>query len=167
MKNQFLVILAILIMCSFVKSQNNESTIEVIPLSYVMPVIVSQPNCPIQVEKFIVGKESSGKIKTFYKIYNTSEKAVKSYKIARWYSDNTGFIGYGALPIDNAMLMPKQKIETFSDRLLVYTNSDKKQKKMKKIAFIMIIEVNFDDGSKYIDEESFLSLKTHLEESFK
>jgi len=161
MKRQMLIILAILLMCGFTSAQNDDNKIEVFPLSYVMPVIVSQPDCPIQIEKFIVGKDSSGRVRTFYKVHNNSEKTIKSYMIARWYSDNAGYIGYGEMPADNSLFMPKQKTGTITGKVFFKTNHNKK-KKMEKIAFIMIIEVHFNNGTEYSDEQAFLSLQKHL-----
>lgn len=138
-------------------------TVSVVPMNEVLPVIVAQSNCPLIIERFIVVRHQDGTIRTEYRIRNKGKKVVKYYRIARWYSDNTGFVQYGA--------MPKQKpfrSNTFVDTLgknVLELSADQKEKNrpMKKIAFIMVLEIGFTDGSVFDANAAFGALTEHLQ----
>jgi hypothetical protein len=102
---------------------------------------------------------------TEYKIRNNSAKNIESYRIARWYSDNTGFLQYGMLPNGGKLFRPQMSVDTsFAKKIVTArTNDDNKEISLKKIAFIMIVEINFQDGSRYDANAVFKSLSRHLE----
>src|ERR1044072_9804332 len=83
----------------------------VLPSEYVLPVIVAQPDCPLQIEKAIVVRYLPGYISELYQVRNIGTKQVKHYYLARWYSDGTGFVGSGVMTQTNRYLQPGQATE--------------------------------------------------------
>ncbi len=165
MKKYILMFLTVLFLSSFAYTQNSlENAYTVIPLNEVLPVIVFQDDSPIKIEKYIVAQNKNGAIETFYTARNTSSKTVKQYTIARWFSDNTGFVGQGILQKGENYLLPNTFVENTPANLIKNTDIEviKPDKKLKKIAFVMVIEVVFSDGTKFDAKKIFNSLEDHL-----
>ena len=99
---------------------------------------------------------------SFYEISNKSNKPIESYRIARWYSDGAGFEGFGTLPDNDSFLMPNEKVGTIPNNIKV-ENKEEKNESPKTVAFIMVVEVTFADGSKYRADKNFDSLEQILQ----
>lgn len=165
MKNPLLVSLFILALgvAVFPQSQTNGDTYYLLPKTYVLPVVVVQNDCPIIIERFFPVADSQGKIHTEYRVRNTGTKAVKSYRIARWYSDNTGFLQYGAMPSGAKVLQPNSLIDTsVTKNFQAIDSKARNYRTMEKIAFAMIVDIEFADGSVFDAVADFEALTTHL-----
>lgn len=90
-------------------AQTNEYS--VLPLTEVLPTIVYQEESPLRIERFVVAKSNAGRFSSFYTVRNIGKKEIRYYKIARLYSDNTGYIGDGIMP-KSGRLKPQQSIST-------------------------------------------------------
>lgn len=126
----------------------------------VIPVVVFQEDCPLRVEAFFALKDVSGRISLEYSVRNIGIKPIKSYRIARWYSDNSGFREYG--------IMPPERLLKIGNSVSTVTGSYKSaiaastKSTEKRIAFFLILEITFDDGTKFSQPEVFESLENHL-----
>jgi hypothetical protein len=129
----------------------------------VLPVAVVQNDCPLVVEQFFVVRDDKGKYQTEYKVRNNSSKAIRAYRIARLYSDNTGFMGYGAMPHAGRILKPKMSVDTFTSKRILAAPSGEKLDSLQRIVFFMVVDVEFEDGSVFDATPVFESFTKHLE----
>ena len=160
----YILLLFVLATAGYSQSQVTDDTYSLLPPTYVLPVVVAQADCPLVIEKFFPVKDSAGRVHTEYGVRNTGSKVIKSYRIARWYSDNTGFLQYGVMPSGSSSLKPNASIETSTGKRLRSLDSPKNNvKSMKKIAFAMIVEIEFADGSVFDAKDQFSALTTHLQ----
>ena len=134
----------------------------------VISVVVSQPNCPIRIDEARIVKQADGKYAFSYRIQNIGAKTIKDYGIARWYSDNTGFVGQGH---SKGILRPGDFGGSYvflSSAELERIKADsskapKSQKPVVRIALFMITNIWFTDGSEFDDMVRFQLLEKHLE----
>jgi len=126
---------------------------ELVPRSYVLPFVASQPESPIKITKFFVTRDSSGKILTRYEVKNISDKPVKSYVLARLYNDNTGIIAPGVQPQGNKLLLPGGRVRNYDVDFSNPRMASLSKERMEKILFILVAKVEFADGSVYEDEK--------------
>ena len=156
-------IISLTLFCILGYGQTKSETMQgSVYIKEVLPVIVAQDNCPITIEKVIVFRDFGGKIESSYLVRNTGDKDIKSYKIARWYSDNTGFVGYGVMPSNATVLKPNQIAGSVDLNSDISTN--KLPSRMKKILFVMITEIVFGDDSKFEAGDVLDSLEKHLKD---
>lgn len=134
------------------------------PSTEILSTIVYQERSPLRIEKFVVVKTDVGKFNSFYTIRNTGDKEIRYYKIARWYSDNSGYVGDGIMP-KNEVLRPQQSISTIPDQIMNPRSSVQSpgNSQLKKIAFIMVVEIGFADKTVLSFEKEFGALESHLE----
>jgi hypothetical protein len=136
-------------------------------VDYIMPVIVSQPDCPLKVEYAIVAKQTTGN-SVFYKVKNVGNKKVHDYTVATWFSDNTGNVLTGIMPNGSNLIKPGQTVNGIPDSLLVSDQNrktgevEKTGKGLKVIVFVMIVEIEFSDGSQYSAVGTRNALEEHL-----
>ena len=140
---------------------------ELVPSSEILPVIVVQNDSPLKVINYVVARNEAGRIVTFYTVRNTGLRNIKSYRIARWFSDNTGFIGNGIMPTNTRFLVPDREASSIPSSPLEFANPRIKDStaKMKAVAYILIYDVQFDDGSEYSEQKTF-DLFSNLLERF-
>lgn len=163
MKNLLLFFCAFLLSQSVVAQSENPAVFYLVPKSEVLPVVVAQEDCPLTVESFLIVRNNQGMIQTEYKIRNNSTKDIESYRIARWYSDNTGFLEYGMMSKREKLFRPQMSVDTsLAKKIVTAATNGNKEASLKKIAFIMIVEINFKDGSSYDANSIFKSLNSHL-----
>jgi hypothetical protein len=136
--------------------------------SDVITVVVSQPTCPLKIDEAYVVRRSDGKYAFVYRVQNTGKKAIKDFSLARLYSNNTGFVGQGDM---------KGSLRTgdFAGSYIFLNSHERKilknppnpktplQPPVIRIAFFMITEIWFTDGSRFDETERFRALEKHLE----
>lgn len=158
-------VLTILVACgAFAQAQTANGRYEFVSNQLVLPVVVVQNDSPLVVEQFFVVRDEERKFQTEYKLRNKSSKAIRAYRIAVWYSDNTGYLGYGIMPNGGRVLKAKTTIDTFtSKRILASDGGEKPDRFLQKIVFFMVVDVEFEDGSVFDARSIFESLTKHLE----
>ncbi|MBF2020141.1 MAG: hypothetical protein IGR93_08575 [Hydrococcus sp. C42_A2020_068] len=135
----------------------------VLPLTEILPTIVYQEESPLRIEKFVVAKSKTGNFRSFYTVRNIGKKEIRYYKVARWYSDNTGYIGDGIMP-KSGRLKPQQLIGTMPKMQMIPDASSQSStnSQLKKIIFIMVVEIGFSDKTVLSFEKEFVGLESHL-----
>jgi hypothetical protein len=164
-----LFILCISAQVSVSGQEANKERIVIVPPSYVLPTVVSQADCPVQIERAVVVKHLTGKVDTLYLVRNTGTKPIRTYTIARWYSDGTGVARRGVMPPEGEFLQPGQTAGSFEahTEIVPLTASLSKSLKLDKqpmqsIVFFLIVDVEFSDGTRYDAGKMFDALEGHL-----
>src|SRR5690606_7404237 len=80
----------------------------------ILSTIVYQERSPLRFERFVVLTTASGRAESFYAARNIGDKAIRTYKVALWYIDNTGFVAEGLMPKDH-VLRPGEGISSVPD----------------------------------------------------
>src|SRR3954451_21176440 len=112
---------------SWISAQSEARTmVKFIGRNIVFPVITYQRDCPLKIEKFLVVENNKGRYETEYAVRNIGRKSIKAYRIARWFSDDTGFLGYGPLPPGNKLIRPGSVVDTTRGLQIVFdTNASR------------------------------------------
>ena len=148
----------------------NKAKAIVIPSEIYMPTIVAQPDCPLKIEKAIVGKMLDGAERTFFQARNAGSKPIVFFQIDMLVSSGGGITAIfpykrsqGSVP-PGKVAPPGMNEESIE---FVALSEDLKEKlhvrgKMKAIVFFMVIKVEFEDGSTYDATPLLNSLEEHL-----
>ena len=163
MKNFFLVVLMVTI-CSVDVFAQDSSTF--VLDNELLVTIIPDIDCPLKIEDAVSVKLDSGRGDILYKVKNSGNKAIKNYTIIKWYSDNTGTITTGVMPSNGKAIEPNGFSGTIPNEPLIVGTDSKKEikqtgKNIKMIAFVMIAEITFANGSKY-SNKILNSLEKHL-----
>jgi hypothetical protein len=113
----------------------------------VLPMIAVQDDCPLRVERFAVIADSDNKFVMVYSVKNISPKNVVSYRILRTYDTGTGFLEFGAMPLTK-VLRPGRTFGTM-DKMKIRDEKPAFTGELKALAFIMVVEVTFEDGTTF------------------
>ena len=142
-----------------------------VPREKILQVSVLRPDCPVRFEDvhFYTGIEPSGGINS-YRLRNIGTKPIRSVTI---HSTN----GAGAVYVNKetgVLMMPGQLMPEFvcddcrKDEVVPLT--DKLSEKlglngpMRRVIFLIVVEVEFTDGTKYNDKKTLNALTEYLEE---
>ena len=127
----------------------------------ILPAVVVQPNSPLKIEKFTVVKGKDGRFTSVYTVRNVSSKKITEYQVARWYDNNTGYVEHGVMPKAN-VLLPDQTAGTFDPIKIVKADAPAGHEKLLRIEFIMVVNVIFDDGTKFSAQDVFDGFEEYL-----
>lgn len=141
-----------------------------VPREHILPVVVYQPDCPLRVEgtlSYIVSLEGGAGLD--YKLRHTGTKPIQAYTIA-WLT----FAGRGeelsfTAKTEMDRIKPGEVIprERRSADFVPLTDDLRKKFKIDRslysVVYLMVVRIEFDDGTIYSDEEAYKNLIAHLE----
>lgn len=166
------IVLCLLLVNFSILAQETRSKVKavVIPSDIYFPTIVSQPDCPLKIEKAFVGKLLDGTEEKFFQARNMGNKAVVSFQVYIMGSNGSGSTSIYPyrrnLPsvLPGAVASPglKENSVEFVPLTEELRQNLRLTGKMRVIAFFMILEVEFDDGSRYDATKLRDSLEEHL-----
>lgn len=142
----------------------------VAPRSAVLQVVAVQPNCPIQFEdvQYLVFLEGGGS--NSYRVRNVGTKPIRSVNVAS--SNGAGNIYFNngnvlAMPGD---LLPEESPicrDCVRDERIPLTDELREKLNlngpMRLIMVLMVVEVEFMDGTKYTDKATYETMQTYLD----
>jgi hypothetical protein len=145
-----------------------------VPREIILPVIAVQPNCPIKFEdvRYVAGVE--GGFSDSFQLRNIGTKPIKSVTVA----SSAGAVNTYARET-GVLAMPGQLIPKVSEEFLKCQNcakdeivplSDNLREKlelkgqMKSIVVLMIVNIEFTDGTRYDDEKTFKGMEKLFED---
>lgn len=142
----------------------------IVPQEILLPVIVSQPDCPLQFEQALIIKYLDGSGGELYRVRNRGEKPIRSYTYAIWTSLNTGDINDWRPKDTFGMLMPRQTVSSpdKGEQIEFISLTDELRSKlklygpMKGAIIFMIVHIEFADGSVYEAKSKFKALKEYI-----
>ncbi len=150
-------------------TQKKELFVEV-PREIALATVAYQPNCPLQFEnvKLLAGVEG-GSLKS-YDLRNRGTKPIRSVTIGdsqgnRWSLD---------VAKEHGPTIPGQLIPPWSNedwvQVVPLTNELREKLKlqgsMKGVIVLMVIRVEFTDGTVYDDEAAYKALQNYLEDVY-
>lgn len=142
----------------------------VVPPEIGLVVIASQPDCPLRIEraKLLVGV--SGGVGKSYELRSRGTKPIRSVIVA----DNSGSRwSWGARNTDE-LVMPGQSVPPWSEddecEIVPLTDDLRDKLKlrgpMKWVLVLMVVRVEFADGTIYDDEPTFKALEAYTEDLY-
>lgn len=172
MRYSTLVLSLLFFFCIAIRAQDpkrvEKSQFVPVPREIALPVIVFQPDCPIEFEKVerLAGLAGGGT--SAYKLRNRGFKAVRGFTIAYLFGDGTGGSwswGGNSGPVAPGELVPM--LTGADDQEVIPLTEGLREKlglrgPMKGVIFYMTKRVEFADGSVYADETAYKALAEYL-----
>lgn len=146
-----------------------------VPLEVLLPVVVSQPDCPLQYEDVKLIKYTEGYLTGFvgksYRLRNRGSKPIRSYTKAYLTTGGGGNeVTWEAppAPLDSQLLMPGQVPPNDSVVEIVPLTEELRDKLKLRgptegAFFFMVVRVEFSDGTVYSAEREYKALETYFE----
>lgn len=140
----------------------------VMPSEQVLLAVASQTDCPLRIEspKLLLRVKDEQRAYSF-DLWNRGTKPIRGYTIAA--------VGSGEWSVTDPtyLLMPGQKeIDPEDDKIEIVPLSEvlrdklKWRGRMKAVVILMIVRVEFADGTVYNDEPTYKALKDHLDDLY-
>jgi hypothetical protein len=161
----------VLVSISIAKGQQGEEDKNfqyvVVPSDIVLLTIAHQPDCPLQFEqgKLLAGVAGGGG--ATYKLRNQGTKPIKGFTIAKL---GVGAVGASTWYLTDEMVLPGQLVplpENTRDKIIPLTK-ELRQKlglhgAMKGVVVLMVVRVEYADGTTYNDEAVLKALEAYSE----
>ena len=145
----------------------------VLPGEYVLVVIASQPDCPLQIAhaKRFLNIDAQGDVRYSYELSNQSAKPIVDFTIVDWNSFGNGGTLSPPAKLLSQNLMPGQTLSIGAiddgSEILPLTDELRKELKlkgtMKAIVVLMVKQVVFSDGTTYSDNGASDALHNYFE----
>jgi hypothetical protein len=163
------------VVCSFSTAaqesrQHEKDQYVIVPRDIVMPLIATQPDCPLQLEMATRLARIGGGGGNIYRLRNRSSKPVRNFRVSYLLGNGNGG-SWGWENNVNRLVSPGEVVsDTLENRVEIVplTESLRDQLELKgpmKTVIVYFVEwVEFADGSIYSDESAFKALKAYLED---
>lgn len=139
----------------------------IVPPGIGLPVVVDQPDCPLQIEETRLFKYiSGGGSGQSYKVRHKGTKPIRSYTIGAW---NTGGTGWEVERLVKGNLVPGQVATLIGNEVEVVELTERLRSQlelngeMQVIVMFMVLRVEYVDGSIYDGKPLYEALKRHLD----
>jgi hypothetical protein len=143
----------------------------VAPAEWALPVIAVQPGCPIQFEdikiiSYVDGKGSGG---TSFRMRNRSAKPIRRLQSAWVGVEGSYFLDSWPRKITSALVMPGQLVPQYDageeEEAVPLTDETAKKTSLRgpmhAVIILMVVKVEFADGTTYNAEPLFKSLRAY------
>ena len=142
----------------------------IVPYDIILPVILSQPDCPLQIERVLIVKFLDGRGEELYQVRNRGTQPIRSYTLAEWNSANNGYTTDWPTQPTNDLLLPGRSVpqNSFGQQLEFVNLTDglrdrlRLRDSMRGIKVFMILRVEFADGTTYNDEQTYRALQNQF-----
>ena len=148
------------------EKNDSPKPVVIIPMEIISPVVANQPDCLVRIEDIkLLQFVKQGGCSQFFKVRNTSTKAIRSYTIGAWNSAGTGWEVERSFP---ANLFPGDVAipETNEVEVVPLTKELRRQLNlegdMRALVVLVVVRVEFADGSAYDGESFYKALKAYL-----
>jgi hypothetical protein len=163
------LIIAVLAASSVAQTaRNSRNTAVLVPADVGLTTIVSQTDCPLKIQEAGMLRYLAGGYGPYYRLHNSGTKTIVGYKIAKWGSNNSGSVVEWRATGDEPPLLPGHNDSQSSEVHIIPLTVDLRAKfdlqpPMRGIVFLLVVKVEFSDGSKYDASSLLSSLQHHLE----
>ncbi len=133
-----------------------------VPREVILQVVAVQPNCPVKFEDihFLASLEGGGS--NSYRLRNIGTKPIRSVKVASSNGVGNGYANYGNVLMMPGELMPEPTPVCpgcVKDEIVPLTDELREKLKLKgpmgNVIILIVVEVEFMDGTKYTDERTY------------
>ena len=136
-----------------------------VPREIILPVVAVQPNCPIQFEKISHLAGVNGGSFTGYQLRNVGSKAIRRFIVAsssgavfEWWRNSGEVVSPGE--VVPQISDDQVKVVHITDKLSADLNL---KGPMKGIIVLMVVSVEFVDGTKFEDKATYDAMKSFVE----
>ncbi|MDQ3748174.1 MAG: hypothetical protein M3367_04030 [Acidobacteriota bacterium] len=139
-----------------------------------LPLIAVQPDCPIKIEEVRLVAGVEGGFGDSYQLRNISTKPIRSITIASSSGASTTYARETGVLVMPGQLVPKvsEKYlkckECVKDEIVPLTDELREKLKlkgeMKSIVILMVVSVEFTDGTKYNDEKTYEAMQVLMDD---
>ena len=166
----FLVILAVLATKSFAQQPSSKAKAVVIPSDIYLPTVVSQPDCPLRIEKAFVAKMLDGTERMFFEARNIGSKPITFFQVDALVSNGNGVSALfpyrrGQKSVLPGEVAPPGLQQDFVEFVPLTDDLRKKlllDGKTKAIVIFMVLKIELDDGSTYDATPLFDKIEDHF-----
>ncbi|MDT4952967.1 MAG: hypothetical protein QOJ02_1105 [Acidobacteriota bacterium] len=137
-----------------------------VPPEIILPVVVSQPDCPLQFENVVLLKYLNGLGGEAYQLRNRGTKTIRSYMLATLTTAGTGDETTTDKSLKPGQTSPPPHE---GDEVEVVRLTDELRDKLKLrgpitgVIFFMVVRVEFADGTVFSDELAYKALREYFE----
>jgi hypothetical protein len=149
---------------------NDQHKVFIIPRSYALPAVIYQPDCPLRLENyFFINSVEGGGESANYQFRNISAKPIQSYTIAWLTTAGPGGDLSFAAKTPAERINPGGTLPNIEGSGVLVPLTDEIRKKLKMdgpmmaVVCLMVVRVEFDDGTVYSDESTYKALETYFE----
>jgi hypothetical protein len=140
----------------------------ILPREVALPVIVQQPNCPLRIVKFERLLLLDGGARNRYEVRNERSQPIRIYYIAEVNSLGTGYMFGRRIEPPGKLLMPGESDaqDDADDQIEIVPLTKqirdqlKLEEPLKAVMFLMVVRVEFADGTIYEDDQTKEALTT-------
>lgn len=154
--------------------QGEQATVKryvVVPREIALPVIVSQPDSPLQFENVKYLAKIGGGGGPCFQLRNRSSKPIRTVSFAVLLPPDGGWLDSWPGNNSGAVVMPGQTVPLSRDEgqgeVIPLTkelrNKLKIREPMKVVAILMVVRVQFVDGTTYDDESTYNALQNYFD----
>ncbi len=144
----------------------------VLPRSYALPVVVYQPDCPLRIEKFsLVDAVEGGGESANFEFRNIGAKPIQSYTISWVTTGGAGEQLNYVAKTPGERINPGETLPNIKGSIVLVPLTDEIRKKLKLegpmvgLVCLMVVRVEFDDGTVYSDESTYKALQAYFEKA--
>lgn len=148
-----------------VSAQQNKIQFVVIPPEISLPTVAVQPGCPLQFEKIIHLAALEGGGTVSHRLRNIGTKPIRKFKVGDSLGSTFGWSFDSDELLMPGQLMPQEKDDRFEIVPLSKELAEKLKLKgeMKGVVVLMVISVEFSDGTKYDYEKTYNAMRNYFE----
>jgi hypothetical protein len=144
----------------------------VVPRDIVLVSIASQPDSPLQIESPVFLAYLRGGGGEVFRLRNRGNKPIRKYTVAVISANDTGWQSDWPTSASTSVLMPgdfyPSNVETERFEIVPLTESLRKQLhldgRMFGMSVVMIVRVEFSDGTSYDDATTFKALQAYFKD---
>lgn len=153
-------------------TQPDYRTAFVVPREIGLAVVASQPDCPLQFENVMTLKYINGGTWESYQLRNRGTKPIRAYTIAWLSTGGPEWSSSWPQKIADELLLPGQahpqdgegtQVEIVPLTQQLHERS-KLPKQMQAVNILMVVRVEFADGTVYSDEQTHKALQAYFKE---
>lgn len=153
------------------RAQKADLKAVVVPDDVYPLAILSQPTCPLKIERVVLLRYLDGSFGKRYRLRNEGRKPINEYTLVIWNSDNTGDVITWRADNSTGPLKPNQSVPSgaVESPETVPLTAELRSKlelnvPMKKVVFFFILQTKDSDGIEYDSGSLFDELKKHLKQ---
>ena len=152
------------------QEQKQKDRYVVVPNEIALTLVASKPECPLQFENVRYLARIGGGNEADFQLRNRGTKPVRSIGYAGWLSNGTGWTSAWPTRITREIVLPGQMVPLSNvdqDKIIPLTDELRDKLKLrgtlKVVVVLMVLRVEFSDGTIYNDESTFNELKKYFE----